>query len=100
MLWFGSGLQPCDRDHGCSSFSPSVRERDHMDSVMRQFNMAATDPAASCNFLIKVTFFSLVMFSDLLDARDMDTGEERLPPPLKQGFCVYPQLLMWEKMRK
>lgn len=47
-----------------------------MDSVMRQFNMAATNPPTGLQFLIKVTFVSLVLFSDLLDAKDMDRGEE------------------------
>lgn len=47
-----------------------------MDSVMRQFNMAATDPPTGLQFLIKVTFVSLVLFSDLLDAKDMDRGGE------------------------
>lgn len=58
-----------------------------MDSVMRQFNMAATDPPTGLQFLIKVTFVSLVLFSDLLDAKDMDRGGEWLF--LKQGFVVY-----------
>lgn len=73
------GLVPdCSLVTGTTDAAHFLLQRDHMDSVMRQFNMAATKPATSLQFSNQSDLFSLVMFPDLLVARDEEGFLDRV----------------------